>query len=314
MNKQILKPLTLAIAAIAVGGCGSSSSTSDGDDGTLSLGLTDAPTSEFSEVNITFTGVSLQPADGERVSFEFDSAKSLNLLDLQGGETESFLNNESVPAGDYEWMRLNIVADNISVKNAETGETKSVFVPSGAQRGVQTSGFTVSAEGNRDFTIDFDVKKSIIDRGGNQAQKEGIQAGPEKTNADFILRPTLRLVDNLDVGSISGSVDVSTLQQTANESCKNGFDGAVYVHKGADATVGDFGSSSEPLVAAPVTTDDNNNTVYKAAFLEEATYKVSYVCQADDNDVDSDVTEFINTAEVQVTAGEETTHNFDETN
>ena len=313
MKTPILKPLTLAIMATSLAGCFGGSSSSSGD-GTFSLGLTDAPTDKFTSVNITFTGVALQPKDGERITFNFDEAKKVDLLTLQGGETEQFLNNADVPEGDYEWMRLVLDADNITV--GVDGTPKTVFVPSGAQTGLKTNGFTVSADGSRDFTIDFDAKKSIIDRGGNQAGKEGMQVDQTDTTSDYILRPTLRLVNNLEVGSISGTVDVSTLQQNTSATCKDNFDGVVYVHKGADTTVGEYGSASEPLSSAPVETDDDSNFVYKAAFLEAGTeeepvtYKVSYVCEADDNDVDGDVTDFINTAEVQLTAGKEATHDF----
>lgn len=341
MNKQILKPLTIAtmtaVGATLAGCNDSSGSGSNADsgtgsgDGSMSLAMTDAPTNEFTSVNITVTGVTLQPAnndeeegsddtddgdtdDGEdenedeqgngRISLNIENEegepKRINLLDLQGGVTETLLSDEEVPAGDYEWMRLKIIEDETSV-TTEAGETHSVFVPSGAQRGMQTTSFTVSEAGETSFTIDFDARKSIVTRGNS--------------GKEFILKPILRLVENRDVGSITGTVDVSTLKQTNSEFCEADFDGMVYVHQGADATVGEFGSDSEPLTTAPVTLDDEeNNYTYKAAFLEEGTYKVSYVCESDDNEAEGDVTEFINTAEVEVTAGETTTHNFDGSN
>jgi len=47
MKTPILKPLTLAIMATSLTGCFSSS---DGDSGTLSLGITDAPVDSLKEV------------------------------------------------------------------------------------------------------------------------------------------------------------------------------------------------------------------------------------------------------------------------
>ena len=336
MNRQVLKPLAIATMTAftaTLAGCnGSSESGSGADtgtesgDGSMSLAMTDAPTNEFTSVNITVTGITLQPANSEeedddgdseegedenedeqgngRISLDIENEegepKRINLLALQGGVTETLLSNEEVPAGEYEWMRLKIIEDETSV-TTETGETHSVFVPSGAQRGMQTTGFTVSAAGETSFTLDFDARKSIVTRGNS--------------GKEFILKPILRLMDNRDVGSISGTVDVSTLKQNNSAFCEADFDGMVYIHEGADATVGEFGSDSEPLTTAPVTMDDEENDfTYKAAFLEEGTYKVSYVCESDDNEADGDVTEFLNTAEVEVTAGETTTHNFDGTN
>ncbi|WP_133734971.1 DUF4382 domain-containing protein [Halospina denitrificans] len=323
MNRQMLKPLTVAVVAITLAGCNDSSSSGSGD-GSMSLDMTDAPTNEFTSVNITVTGVTLQPADdaeedsgdgdtedgngengdgddSDRISFNVENdegePKTINLLDLQGGVTETLLSDEDVPAGDYAWMRLDIVADDVFV-TSDSGEEHSVFVPSGAQRGMQTTSFTVSEEGETNFTIDFDARKSIVTRGSS--------------GKDLILKPILRLVENEEVGAISGTVDVATLKQNNDAFCEDDFDGMVYVHQGADATVGEFGSDSEPLVAAPVSMDDEeNNYTYKAAFLEEASYQVSYVCESDDNEEEGDITEFINTEEVEVTAGETTTHNFD---
>ena len=119
MKTPILKTLTLAIMATSLAGCGGSSSSSD--DGTFSLGLTDAPTDKFTSVNITFTGVALQPADGERITFNFDEAKQVDLLKLTGGETEPLLNNADVPAGDYEWMRLDLDATLMPRSQLSTG-------------------------------------------------------------------------------------------------------------------------------------------------------------------------------------------------
>lgn len=320
MNQQIIKPLALAVFAATLAGCGDSGSGSSSGDGSMSLALTDAPTNEFTMVDIAITSVTLQPAnsddddsdseDGDtdngegegngRISFNVENEegepRKINLLDLQGGVTETLLSDEDVPAGEYDWMRLEIVEDEVSV-TSDSGQ-HSVFVPSGAQRGLQTTNFTISEDGESNFTIDFDARKSIVTR-GNSGQP-------------FLLKPILRLVDDTEVGSIAGTVDVSTIKQNNAAFCEDEFDGMVYVHQGEDATVGEFGSDAEPLVAAPVSMDDEENDyTYKAAFLEEATYQVSYVCESDDNEEDGDITEFLNTAEVEVTAGETTTHDFD---
>lgn len=302
MKTPILKPLTLAIMTTSLVGCFGGSSSSSDDDGTLSLGLTDAPTNEFSEVNVAVTGVALQPEDGDQIDFdvtgEDGGPKIINLLDYQSGKTVDLLADKAVPSGKYDWMRLKLNDDESFVMDSEGGE-KTLKIPGGDKAGLKTKGFDVSASGNSNFTIDFDAKKSIVDfpKGG----------GPE----DFLLKPVLRLVDNLKVGSISGTVDVSTLKQNNSAFCEEDFDGMVYVHQGADSAVGEFGGDSEPLVAAPVSMDDEQNDyTYKAAFLEEATYQVSYVCESDDNEEEGDITEFVNTAEVEVTAGETTTHNF----
>ena len=295
MTTNLLKPLSVAILAASTAGltgCFSSSSSGDGD-GTFSLGLTDAPTQQFSAVNITVTGVALQPADGERISFDFDNPKDINLLDYQNGESVALLEGEDIPAGDYNWMRLMLDTDNLTVE--DSGGEKTLFIPSGEQTGLKTTGFTVAQGSNTEYTIDFDVSKSIVNPQGS-------------TNADYFLVPVLRLVNNLETGEISGEVDSSLMSEM---NCGN-EQGDVYVFSGADATVGDLGSNNEPLITAKVSTDDETgNHVYTAAYLEEGEYTVSYTCDADDNEKAEDNINFAPAEKgVTVTAGETTELNL----
>jgi len=297
MKSNALKPLTVAVLAASTAGlAGCFSSSSDGGDGNFSLGLTDAPIQDLTAVNIAVTGVELQPNSGDRLSFEFDETKNINLLDFQNGESVSLLEGEDVPAGDYKWMRLMLNEDNLTVAETD-GSVGDVFVPSGAQTGLKTNGFTVAQGSNTDYTIDFDVSKSIVDP----------QSNNNPQNADYFLRPVLRLVNNLETGEISGEVD-PTLMSDMN--CGNKL-GSVYVFSGADATVGDLGSDNEPLITAKVVSDEETgNHRYTAAFLEEGEYTVSYTCDADDNEAPEDLNFMQAEKGVTVTAGETTELNL----
>ncbi len=88
----------LASALVACGGSGGSSSS--GETGSVSVGLTDAPpTMELSSVNIAFNAIRLKPADGDWLEFNLDETGVVDLLTLQGGVTEPLITNEEVPAG-----------------------------------------------------------------------------------------------------------------------------------------------------------------------------------------------------------------------
>lgn len=104
MNHALIKGFGITALAAAIAACGGSGSdSSDGEaTGTASFGVTDAPTAQFSEVIITFTGLSVKPADGEALVFTFDEPKTLDLLTLQGGNQAPLLEDEELPAGDYE--------------------------------------------------------------------------------------------------------------------------------------------------------------------------------------------------------------------
>jgi hypothetical protein len=71
------------------------------------------------------------------------------------------------------------------------GAGHELTIPSGMQSGLKLNrGFDVPAGGSADFTIDFDLHKSVHMTG----------------SGSYMLRPTLRMVDNIMVGSISGTV------------------------------------------------------------------------------------------------------------
>ena len=86
----------LTSALVACGGSGGSSSS--GETGSVSVGLTDAPTMELSSVNIAFNSIRLKPADGDWLEFSLDETGVVDLLTLQGGVTEPLITNEEVPA------------------------------------------------------------------------------------------------------------------------------------------------------------------------------------------------------------------------
>lgn len=268
MKYALVKGVSVAALAAAISACGGGGSDSDST-GTLSLGLTDAAVDSVQEVNITVTGVELQPADGERISFAVDNPENLeniNLLSLQNGAVEALLAGQELPAGDYEWIRLKLGdASTFSVID-DNGGTNGLFIPSGASRGLQTSGFTVPAGGTASFTIDFDVRKSLLE--------------PSGLGGDYLLKPILRLVDNTQVGKISGSIDPTLLANACSAAGSNTsvYAGAVYVHAGHEVTPDDLGSANEPVVAVPV---DTSTYEYQASFIEAGNYTVSYTCELD---------------------------------
>lgn len=137
--------------------------------------VTQAATDGVEGVFVNFTGLEIQPAEGERLSFEF-GAKVINLMEMEN----KLLDEQEVPVGQYNWIRLKAVtADSKVVFN---GVEQPLDIPSGDQSGLKLNrGFRVGEEG-ADFTIDFNLNKSLINPGGKQGWK---------------LKPVLGLIDNL---------------------------------------------------------------------------------------------------------------------
>jgi hypothetical protein len=246
--------------------------------------------------------MSLKPADGEWVEFTFDEPKSLNLLAYQGGASAPLITDEEVPAGQYSELRLNINAedsdtdddslpDSYVITEDAPDERKELAVPSSVLK--LKGDFLVAADTTTDFTIDFDVKKSIVDPQG-------------KSLADFLLRPSLRLVNNLQVGAISGEVDYGTINQTVD--CAADYNGSVYVYQGEDATLSDINVTSDsvqPVMAVPVSDEDKDGMyTYTAAFLPAGDYTIAYSCQLDNNETDETL-EFLGKQNVTVIADSE---------
>ncbi|MCW8195776.1 DUF4382 domain-containing protein [Proteobacteria bacterium 005FR1] len=268
-------PLALcATGLVALTGCGGGSSSSDGaSTGTLGVSVTDAPVDSASRVMVQFDGIEIQPAAGERITFTFDSPRQIDLLSLQGNNSEPLLDGEQVPAGEYEWMRVMVTGNRTSLESfieLETDGTQHpLWVPSGAQTGLKlVQGFTVPVGGSADFTIDFDLRKSITK--------------PGQSGDAYILKPALRLVNNVEVGTLTGTVPT----EAANaEACSP----SAYVYAGLDVTADDEGSATSPLTSALISMDEaTGNYTFTVGFLSAGDYTVTWTCQADLDDPATD--------------------------
>jgi len=298
MTTNPLKPLTVAILAASTAGltgCFSSSS-SGNEDGTFSLGVTDAPVDSVQEVNVNFTGVTIKPADGEPREITLDEPVSKNLLNFQRGNAFSLVDNVEVQAGEYNWVRLDVDSSDINEMNVvtDTGDMVALNVPSGELKLV--SGFTVPQGGSGDFTIDVELRKALVNAANG---------------TDFKLRPALRLADNTEVGNIEGTVDGTFVNNQCGDQT---FKGAVYIYEGADANLVDLNSNTEeePLMVAPAEIPEGSSErSYGAGFLSEGTYTISYTCTVDDPDAADDLS-FAETRNVEVVADETQVEDFPE--
>lgn len=254
--------------------------------GTLSLNLTDAPVDGATEVVVAFSGIELHHTDGQTVSIDFSSTKTIDLIKLQNGVTGALTDGAAVPAGNYDWMRLKVLAD----KNAQgqsyiklmTGAQYPLWIPSGAETGLKLNRpFTVAQGSTTRLVIDFDLRKSIT--------------APPGQDPNYIMRPTLRLLDQLQVGKLTANVDLAALAiaqlgATATPaSCKAG----VYVFSGGAAVPddqdGNDTNGASPVVYQPIAYDGVTAQVpISIAFLEVGTYTVAATCNFDVDVADAD--------------------------
>lgn len=300
MKRDYVKLMAIALAGLLAAGCGGSSD--DSASGELRVALTDAPADTATAVHIQFSGIEIKPAGGEAFRIgDFDPPKTIDVLTLQDGTSE-VLAEVDLPAGQYNWIRLMVDTsrDQDSPSTIVFPDAEyPLWIPSGSESGLKlVNGFIVPVGGVADFTIDFDLRKSIHKPGG----QDGI----------YFLRPALRMVDNALVGVISGKVDASLLSfDGGDDTC------AVYVFAGEGTLPDDIdGDEGDPLTTATVHLNDADGLYhYRAAFLPEGAYTLALTCDAtaDDPEADDDetVVGFPEVRDAEVTAGEHTVVNFE---
>lgn len=298
------------LSALLVVGCSDGSAVPDlhfqkttGDNtetAKLTLGLTDAPVDHASAVIIEFTGVSFQPTGGEAFTHAFEIPQQVDVLSLQGGARELLLTDLEIPSGAYDWIRFDIDAKNdgifdsyITIDGADY-ELELKRVP-----GLQMNmGFYVGGDQFKDLTIDFDLSKSI-------QKVEDTELGTV-----YRLSPTMRLVESDATGSVGGTIDPVIFAGMDCSSVDKGW--AVYVYQGAGVTPDDIGGTgTEPVKVAQEIKLGDNGYEYRTSYLTEGEYTLAATCQADLDDpaVDDSLT-FTEPVTVNVTMGEQTTHNF----
>ncbi|WP_296621113.1 DUF4382 domain-containing protein [Marivirga sp.] len=226
--------------------------------GRASFYLTDGPleAESVAEVVISISKVEVFGPDGWTTIKEYESPEVINLLELQGGET-FFLDETELTSGLYDQIRLGLAASATSgagenpphyVKfNDESVE--EIFIPSGNQTGYKIIGdFTIPDGGVTSVIIDFDVRKSVVKAG---------------SSGQFILKPTLRLIEDANVGSIEGNVTGE-------------FDGnlVVYAYDDGEYSESEKEPDADGVVFANAVTSSNVDAEgnYNLSFLPSGTY------------------------------------------
>jgi hypothetical protein len=254
----------LAAAMIGVTGCGGNSG---GGTGQMALSVADAPIDSAQKVVVEFTGVELLSNNGSPVNINFATPKAIDLLN-QSATASAQLFNQPIPTGMYQQIRLLVVADgdpSHSYIILSDGTMHGLQIPSGAETGLKlVTGFNVTASGVVDYTIDFDLRKSVTCPGG-------------QAPACF-LKPVERLVDNTTVGNIQGVVAITSIP--------TGCTPAVYLYSGTVTAPEDYNSTApatdtnQPMASKVPALDAAGDYYYQFTFLPPGSYTVAFTCQA----------------------------------
>jgi len=257
-----------AILLTACGGGGGGGGT-----GVVSLAITDAPVDGVDQVWVEFQSIELKPKNGSAIRFDFDAPLSVDLKTLDGSNTEVLLDNEEVPAGEYNWIRLIVNADFDGVFDSyvmtDTGEQVEIRVPSGELKLV--SGFTVVRGGEASFVIDWNLRMGLTRPPGQDG---------------YLLKPAHRIIDMQEYGGIEGTVDTALLTaESCTSDLNTGEGNEVYVFAGAGVTPDDVDDvDPEPVTTARVLLNEGSgNYEYSLPFMAPGMYTLAFTCQAADD-------------------------------
>lgn len=207
MNKRILRnTIAMGLAAFLIIGwmmsCSDSTGPSDSSEmGTLRMILVDAPAEldNVDSLKVVFEKVLVHRGfEGEEEEEEGWITVLSDTLPLQEREFDLLrlvdgvfvtLGEVDLKPGVYTQIRIMLQSATLYVD----GEVQDLFIPSGDQTGIKlVDSFTVDPDVITELTVDFDVARSLH------------EAPPGSGN--YILRPTIRLVQTVLSGTISGTV------------------------------------------------------------------------------------------------------------
>lgn len=314
--------LTSAIL-VALTACGSSSDDSDTtpepQQSTFSLGVSDAPVSGLKEVNVVFDSITLKSNDDEyrfetREANDETRPEMVNLLDYTGDDIFSLLDDEAVPAGEYSWLRADVIngdSNNLTMTSHvvyEDGSLAPLVVKRKGNDGVgeiQLDGFTLNQAGN-EFVMEFDLKKSLVD---------------PQNNEEIFLKPRgVRLENVAESEDIEGTVSDALIANCETDNIDlaatdGSFGHAVYLYNSDvempldnyEVTEGETPADA-PLATANVVFDnDDNQYEFELAFIRPGDYQLAYTCAAhiDDAELQDEAFTLYQVKPVTVTTGED---------
>jgi len=247
--------------SVALTGCGTDSETNtgaNGETGTLSLRITDAPypLDLIAEAKVTIEKVEVHVSDSPTedsgfITIPLDAPRTFNLLDLRGGVTEGLV-NAKLSEGTYGQIRLVVSSGYIKLND---DREFNLDVPSGSQSGIKifpNPPITVTGGLTTELVLDFDVGQSFLP----------IPAAPKKVEEinEFKFKPVIRVVNSTSTGSISGSVTNQNDASPIEDATLAAFEGTVEIASTSSKSDGSYLLSGLPAGTYDITASHSEFT------------------------------------------------------
>ena len=204
-NYPLIALIALLFTACGGNSSGDSAASQPTATGGIALLFTDAPDTQFDEINVTVTRIALI-SDDEAPTELFSGEKTINLLDL-ANHADLFSYTGNVPAQAFDKIRLYVSNVELVKKDADGNiiETITPKLPGGGKIDLNPRGvFEVLPDQTLTLQIDVDANKSIHIH----------QLG----NGGYIFRPVIfikRLQDGVVGKFIRLEGDITDLNRTA---------------------------------------------------------------------------------------------------
>lgn len=313
--------LLSAAIALALTGCGGSSSLSEGEATTpVTLSVSDAPLDDVNAVVLSYSRVAFLPigeddSEGEGGPIVIDIYKTdeqgnyvdendiplaegetplplmVDLLSYQGSQSKALVTDQQVPVGNYKLCVFVNDGDHPSFPSYvvvdDSGNQAPLSVKGNGKcpQGVGDLEQTGVLFFNEAFAVNADNNNFVVEFDLRRGLKE---ANGQNTGYS-IQRTSVDLINTITTGTISGSVALTGFQGCESDSTSgNGFSHAVYLYQGdvAQAEMGPFSSSdlTTPITAANVNYDESSNSYsYEFGFVTPGQYSLGYTCTANDD-------------------------------
>jgi len=192
-----------ALVLSACGGGGSGGSTAS-TQGTLRVGLTDAPACGYDHVNVTIQKVRINQSataadtDAGWTDITLAPAMRVDLLTLTNGALTT-LGQTPLAVGHYSQIRLVLAANDASAPFANSvvpagGAEVALTTPSGQQSGLKLNAdITIAADQMADLLLDFNACKSVVHAGNS---------------GKYLLKPVISVIPSF-ISGVTGYVDPS---------------------------------------------------------------------------------------------------------
>jgi len=253
--------------------------------GNISISLTDGPWEDARAMVLHITGIEIGRSNGEVMHLDVAGGPmTVDMMQLQNGVFQQLVTDVEVPAGQYEWIRLQIDMDQSYIDMAGTGGRYGMQMGSSAINGLEARGsFQIQQLTNSEFMLDFDLRRGVPHRDMGMMGDE------------YELHSAMRLVNMDDAGGLTGRVAASMVDVN-HPDCDAAIGGNwAYLFPGDAAAPDDISELEMDGIPGPMAADrveldpQTGEHIYHFDFIESGSYRIAFSCSGEwDEQADDD--------------------------